>query len=88
MLFRQRFEAVTHIVEFLNFAQDFNRRHWVRGFLERPKERKLQMADLVQRNLNEEKVINTSTTLYHVGNSGCCSRTDPQRDRRLAPSEK
>jgi hypothetical protein len=61
------------MVEFLNFAQDLDRRHGVRSFLEMPKERNFRWADLVQRNLNEEKVLTTSKVFYHVSNSGCCS---------------
>ncbi len=44
MLFRQRIKTVTHVVELLNFVQDRSRMHGVRGFLEKPKERKLQMG--------------------------------------------
>jgi len=44
MLFCQRVETVTHIVELLNFVQDRIRMHRARGFLRKPKERKLQMG--------------------------------------------
>ena len=44
MLLRQRVKAVTHVVELLNFLQDRIRMHGVRGFLRKPKERRLQMG--------------------------------------------
>jgi hypothetical protein len=66
------------MVEFLNFAQDLDRRHGVRSctgyaaFLRCLRRENFRWADLVQRNLNEEKMITTSITFYHVSNSGCC----------------
>ncbi len=44
MLLCQRVKTVTHVVELLNFVQDLIRMHGVRGFLRKPKERKLQMG--------------------------------------------
>jgi hypothetical protein len=44
MLLRQRVKTVTHVVELLYFVQDRIRMHRVRGFLRKPKERKLQMG--------------------------------------------
>jgi hypothetical protein len=44
MLLCQRVKTVTHVVELLNFVQDLIGRHGVRGFLRKPKERKLQMG--------------------------------------------
>jgi hypothetical protein len=43
-LVRQRIKTVTHVVELLNFVQDRIRMHEVRGFIRKPKGRKLQMG--------------------------------------------
>lgn len=44
MLFRQRLKTIAHAVEFLYFVQNGIRMHGVHGFLEKPKERELQMG--------------------------------------------
>jgi hypothetical protein len=44
MLFRQGLETIANAVEFLHFVQDGIGIHGVRGFLEKPKERELQMG--------------------------------------------
>jgi hypothetical protein len=44
MVLCQRVKTVTHVVELLNFVQDRIRMHGVRGFLRKPKKRKLQMG--------------------------------------------
>ncbi len=44
MLLCQRVKTVTDVVELLSFLQDRIRMHGVRGFLRKPKERKLQMG--------------------------------------------
>ncbi len=48
MFLRQQVKTVTHAVELLDFLQDRNRMHGIRGFLESLRRDNFRWADLAQ----------------------------------------